>query len=47
MVSVVIPGERWECEFFKNGEVEIEKFKSDGSIFGQEAIRALYDNYSE
>jgi hypothetical protein len=32
MVVVAIPGERWEIEFFENGAIEVERFKSDGTI---------------
>jgi hypothetical protein len=30
MVSVAIPGERWEVEFFDDGLVEVERFTSNG-----------------
>jgi hypothetical protein len=30
MVSVAIPGERWEIEFFDDGHVELERFGSQG-----------------
>jgi len=30
MVSVAIPGERWEIEFFDDGHVEVERFTSNG-----------------
>jgi hypothetical protein len=32
MVFVVIPGCRWEVEFFEDGSVEAEAFRSDGEI---------------
>lgn len=41
MVTVVIPGERWEVEFFENGEVEIERFISNGEIVGEETLNQL------
>jgi hypothetical protein len=28
MVIISVPGERWEVEFFENGEIEIERFVS-------------------
>jgi hypothetical protein len=28
MVVISVPGERWEVEFFENGEIEIERFIS-------------------
>lgn len=30
MVVVDVPGERWEVEFFEDGEVEVERFVSQG-----------------
>ena len=33
MVMVTVPGERWEVEFYEDGTVEIETFKSTGEIY--------------
>jgi hypothetical protein len=43
MVCVDVPGERWEVEFFANGEVEIEIFRSakSGVLGGDEAQTTL------
>lgn len=43
MVRVDVPGERWEVEFFANGEVELEVFRSteSGVIGGSDAQAAL------
>jgi hypothetical protein len=30
MISVAIPGERWEVEFFADGHIELERFLSQG-----------------
>ena len=30
MVSVAVPGEWWEIEFFEDGHVELERFVSQG-----------------
>ena len=30
MVSLAVPGERWEVEFFTDGRVEVERFVSQG-----------------
>jgi hypothetical protein len=32
MVEVAVPGERWEIEFWDDGSVEAEVFRSDGTI---------------
>jgi hypothetical protein len=47
MVEIAVPGERWEVEFFGDGAVEIERFKSDGAIFGEEELAELFKKYSE
>jgi hypothetical protein len=30
MMSVAVPGERWEVEFFDDGRIELERFVSQG-----------------
>ena len=42
MVEVVIPGERWEVEFFADGNVEIEKFISNAEIFDEKELEQLF-----
>lgn len=46
LVEVVIPGQRWEVEFFDDGHVEIEKFVSTGVIYGEEEAAELFEKYS-
>lgn len=41
MIEVAIPGERWEIEFFTNGNVEVEKFISQGIISDESALNDL------
>jgi hypothetical protein len=40
MMSVAVPGERWEIEFFDDGRIELERFVSQGVA---EAPGALAD----
>lgn len=47
MVSVAIPGERWEIEFFNNGAVEVERFISRGNLVGKEVLSELFAAYAE
>ena len=47
MVIASAPGERWEIEFLDNGSVEIERFISDGQIYGQEVLKELFARYPE
>ena len=43
MVEIALPGERWEVEFFADGEIEVEIFHSteSGVVGGDEAQAAL------
>ena len=47
LVSVAIPGERWEIEFMTNGNVEIEKFLSNGEIHNDSLLDELFENFSD
>ncbi len=47
MVIAVVPGERWEIEFFEDGSVEVERFISDGEIYGEEVLAELLTTYSD
>lgn len=42
LVEVVVPGEHWEVEFFEDGRVEIERFRSDGQIDNQAVLEELW-----
>ena len=47
MVEVAVPGQRWEIEFFKDGQVEIEKFLSNGEIYSESEIESLFSEFGE
>jgi len=47
MIVAVVPGERWEIEFFDDGSVEVERFISNGAIYGENALSELLANYSD
>lgn len=36
-------GERWEIEFLENGDIEVEKFISNGEIEGEEALKEIFE----
>ena len=42
LVLISIPGERWEVEFFPDGQVEVEKFTSKGEIENETALDKLW-----
>ena len=43
LVSVMVPGERWEVEFPAEGDVNVELFESDGKIREASALKKLFD----
>ncbi|HBE21191.1 MAG TPA: hypothetical protein DEG17_09345 [Cyanobacteria bacterium UBA11149] len=47
MVTVAVPGERWEVEFFSDGSVELEKFISNGEISGENELSGLFSRFAE
>lgn len=47
MVEITVPGERWEVEFFGDGRVEVEVFKSPGIIGGEEKLDRLLKDFGE
>jgi hypothetical protein len=47
MILVAIPGERWEIEFFSNGNVEIERFRSSGNIGDESLFSELFAAYAD
>jgi hypothetical protein len=47
MVMVTVPGERWEIEFFDDGQIEVERFRSSGDIVGEEALDTLIADYGD
>ena len=44
MVEIDIPGERWEVEFFADGNIEVEKFISQGEIHDESEFEALFSD---
>ncbi len=48
MVEVVVPGERWEVEFYADGQVGVEIFRSDpDGMLGKEALIDLFGRFSD
>ena|SRR5712691_4594919 len=46
MVRLVVPGEYWEIEFLKDGEIEIERYRSNGHIYDESMLEKLFAKYS-
>jgi len=47
MVEVAVPGQRWEIEFMADGNIEIEKFIADGTMYGQGELEVLFHSFSD
>jgi hypothetical protein len=47
MVLLSIPGERWEVEFFPDGQVEVERFVSTGQIEDEQSLPRLFEKLYE
>jgi hypothetical protein len=47
MLQISVPGERWEAEFFPDGTVEVERFRSDGRIAGADALDELLHKHAD
>jgi hypothetical protein len=47
MVLITVPGQRWEVEFFQDGSIEIEIFKSDGEIYDKKMLDELFAKFSD
>ena len=47
MVEVPVPGQRWEIEFMANGTIEIEKFLTGATLYGEEEIEVLFRDFAK
>jgi hypothetical protein len=45
-VEVWVPGEHWEVDFFADGEVYVERFRSDGHVDDESALTELFAKHS-
>jgi hypothetical protein len=46
-VRVSVPGERWEVDFLQDGGVDVERFRSDGSIGDESLLDDLFARFSD
>ena len=47
MVSINVPGERWEVEFLEDDEIEVERFCSNGEIGDEKWLDDLFARFSD
>jgi hypothetical protein len=46
-IDAAVPGQRWEIDVLDDGSVEVEIFKSDGQIHGNEKLDQLLAEFGE
>jgi hypothetical protein len=46
-VDVAVPGERWEIDLLDDGSVEIEVFRSDGTIHDESKLVELLAEFAD
>lgn len=46
-VFIDVPGERWEVEFFADGHIEFERFRSEGDIEDESVLEKFLKLYTE
>lgn len=44
MVELALPGQRWEVEFMRDGEVQVEKFLTSGEILDESALEEMFNS---
>ncbi len=47
LLEVSVPSGKWEIEFFADGHVEVERFRSDGQIGGGEMLESLFRKFRD
>jgi hypothetical protein len=47
MILAFAPGEYWEIEFLENGEIDIERYRSNGKIDDESILQELFDLCSD
>jgi hypothetical protein len=46
LVAVSVPGQRWEIEFMADGTVDVEIYKSNGEILGEQSLQTLFEKFT-
>ena len=47
LVTVAVPGERWEIEFMEDDSIQIEKFITTARIYDESEIDHLFSTFSD
>ena len=46
-VEIRVPGEYWEVDFWADGDVYVERFRSNGHIDEASALEELFERFSD
>jgi len=46
-IEATVPGERWEIDVLEDGEVDFERFVSDGNVTGEEEMIQAIAKWAE
>jgi hypothetical protein len=46
-IKAVVPGQRWEIDVLGDGRVDIEVFKSDGTLYDESMLENMIKDYSD
>jgi hypothetical protein len=44
LIEIAVPGQRWEVEFMRDGEIQIEKFVTGGEILDETVLVELFNS---
>src|SRR5216683_7245209 len=47
MILAFAPGEYWEIEFLEDGDIDIERYRSDGVIHNESILEELFELWSD
>lgn len=45
-IQAAVPGQRWEIDMHKNGEINVEVFKSTGELYEHERLVELIEQFT-
>ncbi|WP_207652730.1 hypothetical protein [Desulfosporosinus sp. FKA] len=46
-VEVAVPRQRWEIDFMEDGTINVEKFFSDGTIYADDELKLLFNEFPD
>jgi hypothetical protein len=46
-IRAVVPGQRWEIDVLRDGGIDFEVFRGDGTILGEKELRESIDKFKD